>query len=53
MIPIRMDASLVTPLVKLLQKMTTASVMTATSQFYQEPKSAAPAPPAMYLTAVG
>lgn len=37
-----MDASLVTPLVKLLQKMTTASVMTATSQFCQEPKSAAP-----------
>ena len=52
-IPIRMDASLINPFPKLLHAITTASVMMATVQFCQLPKSGLPAPPAMYLMAVG
>ena len=52
-IPIRIDASFINPFPKLLHAITTERVMMATVQFCQLPKSGLPAPPAMYLMAVG
>lgn len=52
-IPIRIDASFIRPFPKWLQAVTTTRVSPATSQFCQLPKSGLPAPPAIYLMAVG
>ena len=51
--PVRMEASLVMPLVKWLRKTTTARVIRATAQLLALPNHSEPAPPAMYFTAVG
>lgn len=53
MMPKKIEPSFSTPLPKFASANTTANVIRPTIQFVRPPKLAVPAPPAMYLMAVG